>query len=35
VKYDFVRENGPWRIDNIRTDKRSVRDLLTRWLKDP
>jgi hypothetical protein len=35
VTYDFVRENGRWRIDNIRTDKWSVRVLLRRWLMDP
>jgi hypothetical protein len=33
VTYDFIREGGRWRIDNIRTAKWSVRDLLTRWLK--
>ena len=32
VTYDFIRESGRWRIDNIRTQKWSVRDLLTRWL---
>jgi hypothetical protein len=34
VTYDFIREDGRWRIDNILTKKWSVRDLLTRWLKD-
>jgi hypothetical protein len=34
VTYDFVREEGRWRIDNIRTSKWSVRDMLTHWLGD-
>jgi len=33
VIYDFVREDGLWRIDNIHTTKWSVRDLLNLWLK--
>jgi hypothetical protein len=32
VTYDFVREDGPWRIDEIRTKAWSVRDMLRRWL---
>ncbi|WP_020175700.1 hypothetical protein [Methyloferula stellata] len=34
VTYDFLRETGGWKIDNIHTKRWSVRDLLTRWLKD-
>jgi hypothetical protein len=34
VTYDFVREEGRWRIDNIRTTDWSVRDILTQWLGD-
>ena len=34
VTYDFVREKGRWVIDDIRTPRWSVRDLLSRWLKD-
>jgi hypothetical protein len=34
VTYDFVREDGRWRIDEIRTKRWSVRDLLQRWLED-
>ncbi len=34
VIYDFIREDGLWRIDNIHTPKWSVRDLLRQWLKD-
>ena len=33
VTYDFVREDGRWRIDNIRAKDWSVRDMLTNWLK--
>jgi hypothetical protein len=33
VTYDFIREGGHWRIDNIRSTNWSVRDLLERWLK--
>jgi len=35
VTYDFVREDGAWKIDNIHTKKWSVRDMLSRWLKEP
>jgi hypothetical protein len=34
VTYDFIREDGRWRIDNIRTKKWSARELLTNWLKE-
>jgi hypothetical protein len=34
VTYDFVREDGRWRIDEIRTKRWSVRDLLRHWLED-
>lgn len=34
VTYEFVREDGLWKIDNIHTTKWSVRDLLVQWLKD-
>ncbi len=34
VTYDFIREDGLWRVDNIHTAKWSVRDLLSQWLKD-
>lgn len=34
VTYDFVHEDGRWTIDNIHTKRWSVRDLLTRWLKN-
>ncbi|HLG80591.1 MAG TPA: DUF3828 domain-containing protein [Bradyrhizobium sp.] len=34
VIYDFVREDGRWRIDEIRTRRWSVRDLLRHWLDD-
>ncbi|MBI5265281.1 MAG: DUF3828 domain-containing protein [Bradyrhizobium sp.] len=34
VTYDFVREQGHWRIDNLRTKAWSVRDMLTQWLID-
>jgi hypothetical protein len=34
VTYDFVREDGRWRIDNFHTPKWSVRELLTIWLKE-
>ena len=34
VTYDFVREEGRWRIDEIRTKRWSVRDLLRHWLED-
>ncbi len=33
VTYDFIREDGRWKIDNIQTKAWSVRNLLTRWLK--
>ena len=33
VRYDLVRENGQWKIDEIRTSKWSVRDMLTLYLK--
>jgi hypothetical protein len=33
VTYDFVRENGRWLIDDVRTKRWSVRSLLSRWLK--
>jgi hypothetical protein len=33
VTYEFIREGGRWRIDNIRAPEWSVRDLLTLWLK--
>jgi hypothetical protein len=29
-----VREDGRWRIDEIRTKRWSVRDLLRHWLED-
>lgn len=35
VTYDFIREDGRWRIDNIRTKDWSVRDMLTLWSKAP
>jgi len=34
VTYDFIREDGRWRIDNFRTRTWSVRDLLTQWQKE-
>jgi hypothetical protein len=34
VAYDFVREDGRWRIDEIRTKRWSVRDMLRHWLED-
>jgi hypothetical protein len=34
VTYDFIREDGRWRIDNFRTTKWSVRAMLTQWLKE-
>lgn len=34
VTYDFIREDGRWRIDNVRTKNWSVRELLARWLKE-
>jgi hypothetical protein len=34
VTYDFIREDGRWRIDNFHTKRWSVRDLLTQWLKE-
>jgi hypothetical protein len=34
VTYDFVREDGHWRVDEIRTRRWSVRDLLRHWLDD-
>jgi hypothetical protein len=34
VTYDLVREDGHWRIDEIRSKRWSVRDLLQHWLKD-
>jgi hypothetical protein len=34
VTYDFVREYGHWRIDEIRTRRWSLRDLLHHWLED-
>ena len=33
VTYDFIRKGRSWRIDDIRTKRWSVRDLLTLWLK--
>lgn len=33
VTYDFIREDGRWRIDNFRTRTWSVRDMLSDWLK--
>ena len=33
VIYDFILEHGRWRIDEIRTARWSVRDLLSDWLK--
>ena len=32
VTYDFVREDGRWRVDEIRTRRWSVRELLRHWL---
>jgi hypothetical protein len=34
ITYDFVRDDGHWRIDEIRTKRWSVRNLLQRWLQD-
>jgi hypothetical protein len=34
LTYDFVRETSCWKIDGISTKTWSVRDLLTRWIKD-
>jgi hypothetical protein len=34
VVYEFVREDGRWAIDDIHTDRWSVRDLLSHWLRD-
>ncbi|MBX9846064.1 MAG: hypothetical protein K2Z80_30095 [Xanthobacteraceae bacterium] len=37
VRYDFVRENGHWAIDNVRSTidgkERTIRDLLNEGLK--
>jgi hypothetical protein len=33
VTYDFIREAGHWRINNIRSTNWSVHDLLEHWLK--
>ncbi|MGY8684928.1 hypothetical protein Q2941_45375 [Bradyrhizobium sp. UFLA05-153] len=33
VTYDFVQEDGHWRIDNFHTTKWSIREMLTQWLK--
>jgi hypothetical protein len=33
VRYDLVREDGQWKIDEIRGDKWSARDMLTLSLK--
>lgn len=34
VTYDFIREDGRWRVDNFHTPGWSVRDLLRRWLRE-
>lgn len=34
ITYDFIRENGRWRIDSFGTKGWSVRDILTEWLKE-
>lgn len=35
VIYDFVRESGRWRIDNIRNEDSSLRKILEEWLSEP
>lgn len=34
VRYDLVREGGQWKIDEVRGGAWSVRDMLTRFLKE-
>lgn len=35
MTYDFIREDGRWRIDNFRGRGWTVREILTLWLKGP
>lgn len=33
VSYDFIREDGRWRIENMRGRNWSLRDLVKHWQK--
>lgn len=35
MTYDFIREDGRWRIDDFRGRGWTVREILTLWLKGP